>query len=225
MDTSIKKKRVRGRLSREMIEDAAFEVIEKDGLAGFSMRKLAAALGCEAMSIYHHFPSVAHLHEALVDRLVGPLEIPDAGLPWRQRMRIAIEDFRRIGHDHPAYAAFFVTYRMNSPICLAWLNGILSLFRDGGFDAELSARLFRAVGYYLMGAVLDENAGYAKGPSAVNTVSDEQLARDFPNVMAAGRFFGTAEFDKTFELGLDMLLDEMERLGDGAGASQLSGTV
>jgi len=140
-------------------------------------------------------------------------------------MRIAIEDFRRIGHDHPAYAAFFVTYRMNSPICLAWLNGILSLFRDGGFDTELSARLFRAVGYYLMGAVLDENAGYAKGPSAVNTVSDEQLARDFPNVMAAGRFFGTAEFDKTFELGLDMLLDEMERLRDGAGASQLSGKV
>ena len=225
MDTSIKKKRVRGRLSREMIEDAAFEVIEKEGLAGFSMRKLAAALGCEAMSIYHHFPSVAHLHEALVDRLVGPLEIPDAGLPWRQRMRVAIEDFRRIGHDHPAYAAFFVTYRMNSPICLAWLNGILSLFRDGGFDTELSARLFRAVGYYLMGAVLDENAGYAKGPSAVNTVSDEQLARDFPNVMAAGRFFGTAEFDKTFELGLDMLLDEMERLRDGVGAGQLSGKV
>jgi hypothetical protein len=76
-----------------------------------------------------------------------------------------------------------------------------------------------------MGAVLDENAGYAKGPSAVNTVSDEQLARDFPNVMAAGRFFGTAKFDKTFELGLDMLLDEMERLRDGVGAGQLSGKV
>ncbi|PBB67673.1 TetR family transcriptional regulator [Mesorhizobium sp. WSM4312] len=225
MDTSIKKKRVRGRLSREMIEDAAFEVIEKEGLAGFSMRKLAAVLGCEAMSIYHHFPSVAHLHEALVDRLVGALEMPDADLPWRQRMRIAIEDFRRIGRDHPAYATFLVTYRMNSPVCLAWLNGILGLFRDGGFDTELSARLFRAVGYYLMGAVLDENAGYAKGPSAVNTVNDEQLARDFPDVMAAGRFFGTAEFDKTFELGLDMLLDEMERLRDGAGAGHLSGKV
>jgi AcrR family transcriptional regulator len=223
MDSSVKKARTRGRLSREMIEDAAFEVIEKEGLAGFSMRKLAAALGCEAMSIYHHFPSVAHLHEALVDRLIGALEMPDASLPWRQRMRIAIEDFRRIGRDHPAYANFFVTYRMNSPICLAWLDGVIGLFRDAGFDTELSARLFRAVGYYLMGAVLDENAGYARGPSAVNTVSDEQLARDFPNVTAAGRFFGTAEFDKTFELGLDMLLDEMERLRDGAVAGQLSG--
>ncbi|TGQ95689.1 TetR/AcrR family transcriptional regulator [Mesorhizobium sp. M8A.F.Ca.ET.208.01.1.1] len=225
MDQSIKKKRARGRLSREMIEDAAFEVIEREGLSGFSMRKLAAALGCEAMSIYHHFPSAAHLHEALVDRLIGALEIPDASLPWRQRMRIAIEDFRRIGRDHPAYSSFIVTYRMNSPTCLVWLNGIIGLFKDGGFGTELSARLFRTVGYYLMGAVLDENAGYSRGPSAVNTVSDEQLARDYPNVMAAGRFFGAAEFDKTFELGLDMVLDEMERLRDGANASQPSGKV
>ena len=61
-----------------------------------------------------------------------------------------------------------------------------------------------------------EAAGYARGPSAVSTVSDVQLASDFPNVMAARRYFGNAEFDATFELGLDMLLDEMERLRDNA---------
>jgi AcrR family transcriptional regulator len=216
MDSSIKKKRTRGRLSREMIEDAAFEVLEREGLAGFSMRKLAAELGCEAMSIYHHFSSQAHLHEALVDRLMGSLVIPDAGLPWRQRMRIAMQDFRRIGRDHPAFAPFLVTYRMNSPTCLTWLNGVLGLFEAGGFGPELSARLFRTAGYYLMGAILDETSGYAKGPSAVTAVGDEQLARDFPKVAAAGRYFGTAEFDRTFDLGLDMLLDEMERARDGS---------
>jgi len=171
MDSPIKKKRARGRLSREMIEDAAFEVIEREGLAGFSMRKLAAALGCEAMSIYHHFPSQAHLHEALVDRLIGALEMPDAGLPWRQRMRMAMQDFRRIGREHPAFAPFLVTYRMNSPTCLAWLNSVISLFEAGGFGTELGARLFRTVGYYLMGAILDETSGYARGPSAVSTTS------------------------------------------------------
>ncbi|UVK37981.1 TetR/AcrR family transcriptional regulator C-terminal domain-containing protein [Mesorhizobium sp. AR10] len=215
MDSSIKKSKTRGRLSREMIEDAAFEVIESEGLAGFSTRKLASALGCEAMSIYHHFPSVAHLHEALVDRLVGSLKIPDADLPWRQRARIVMQDFRRIGREHPAFAPFLVTYRMNSPTCLAWLNSVIGLFEAGGFGPEMSARLFRTTGYYLSGAILDETAGYAKGPSAVTTVSDEQLAQDFPKVLAAGRYFGTAEFDKTFDLGLDMLLDEMERIRDG----------
>jgi AcrR family transcriptional regulator len=218
MDSSIKKKRTRGRLSREMIEDAAFEVIESEGLDGFSMRKLAAVLGCEAMSIYHYFPSVAHLFEALVDRLIGSLEMPGEDLPWRQRIRIVVQDFRRIAREHPAFATFLVTYRMNSPVCLAWLNGILDMFEAGGFGPELGTRLFRTTGYYLMGAILDETAGYAKGPSAVTTVSDEQLTRDFPKVAAAGRYFGTAEFDRTFDLGLDMLLDEMERARDGANA-------
>jgi AcrR family transcriptional regulator len=218
MDSPIKKKRARGRLSREMIEDAAFEVIEREGFAGFSTRKLAAELGCEAMSIYHHFPSMAHLFEAMVDRLVSQLRMPDPDLPWRQRMRIAVLDYRRIGREHPAFATYFLTYRMNSPTCLAYIDNIVGLFNDGGFSPEMAARLFRAVGYYLGGALLDETAGYAKGPSAVTTVSDEQLARDFPNIAAAGRYFGKGEFDTTFDLGLKMLLDEMERIRDGANA-------
>ena len=218
MDSSIKKKRTRGRLSPEMIEDAAFVVIEREGLAGISMRKLAAELGCEAMSIYHHFPSQAHLYDALVDRQISTMVIPDDSMPWRERIRIGMQEFRRVATEHPAFAPFLVVYRMNSPTCLAMLNGIIGLFEAGGFGPELSARLFRASSYYLMGAILDETAGYAKGPSAVTTVSDEQLARDFPSVMAAGRYFGTAGFDKTFDIGLDMLLDEMERIRDGAHA-------
>ncbi|AZO55470.1 MAG: TetR/AcrR family transcriptional regulator [Mesorhizobium sp.] len=225
MDQSIKKTRARGRLSREMIEDAAFQVIEREGLSGFSMRKLAAALGCEAMSIYHHFPSQAHLYEALVDRQVSAMVIPDDSMPWRERIRVAMQEFRRIATEHPAFAPFLVVYRMNSPPCLAMLNSVIGLFEAGGFGPELSARLFRTAGYYLSGAILDETAGYAKGPSAATTVSDDRLAKDFPSVMRAGAYFGAAGFDKTFELGLDMLLDEMERLRDGVDASQSSGKV
>ena len=219
MDSSIKKKRVRGRLSREMIEDAAFPVIESEGLAAFSMRRMASALGCEAMSIYHHFPSQAHLYEALVDRQISAIVIPDASMPWRERIRVGMQEYRRVATEHPAFAPFVVVYRMNSPACLAKLDSVIGLFEAGGFGPELSARLFRAASYYLMGAILDETAGYAKGPSAVTTVSDEQLARDFPSVMTAGAYFGRAGFDKTFELGLEMLLDEMERLRDSTNAS------
>lgn len=221
MDKPINKKRAR--LSRDMIETAAFEVVEREGLAGFSMRKLAQALDCQAMSIYHHYPSVAHLFEALVERLVGDLEIPSRELPWRQRARLVMADFRAVGRAHPAFAPFLVTYRMNSPKCLKWLDGVLGVFEDGGFGKEGSARMFRAIGYYLMGAILDETAGYAKGPSAVTTVGEERLRRDFPNVAAAGPYFAVSEFDKTFEMGLEMLLDEMEREVAGNARAALSG--
>lgn len=217
MGKEVTKSRMRGKLSRSAIEDAAFALIEREGLDGFSTRKLAADLGCEAMSIYHHFPSKAHLFEALVDRLVSAIEPPPADLPWRERMRWSMESFRKMGRSQPAFAPFLMTYRMNSPTCLAWLDSVIALFHEGGFAPEQAARLFRAVGYYLTGAVLEETAGYARGPSAVTTVNEEQLRRDFPNVVAAGRFFDSACFDTTFRLGVDMILDEMDRLRGAAG--------
>ena len=222
MDRTINKKRARGKLSRDMIETAAFEVIEREGLSGFSMRKLAQALGCEAMSIYHHYPSQAHLFEALVDRLVCDLEIPSRELPWRERARAVMHDFRAVGRAHPAFAPFVVTYRMNSPKCLKWLDGVIGMFEEGGFGRERAARLFRASGYYLMGAILDETAGYARGPSAATTIGEEQLRKDYPNVAAAGPYFAESEFEATFEMGLDMLLDEMEREVAGNGRAALS---
>ena len=210
MDASSKKKRTRGKLSREMIEDAAFEVIEREGLSGFSMRKLAARLGCEAMSIYHHFPSQAHLYEALVDRQMSGLVIPDDSLPWRERARIGMQEFRRVATEHPAFAPFIVVYRMNSPPCLAKLNAIIGLFEDGGFGPELSARLFRAAGYYLMGAILDETNGYARGPSAVTPVPGEVIMRDFPSVAAVAPWFQTPEHKANFDYGLTLMLDAFD---------------
>ncbi|AWC24702.1 Tetracycline repressor protein class A from transposon [Aminobacter sp. MSH1] len=223
MDKPINKKRARGKLSRDRIETSAFEVIEREGLSGFSMRKLAQALGCEAMSIYHHYPSQAHLFEALVDRLIGELEIPPRDLPWRQRVRNVLHGYRAMARKYPAFAPFIVTYRMNSPKCLKWLDGVIGLFEDGGFGRERSARLFRAVGYYLMGAILDETAGYARGPSSVTKVDDEQLRTDFPNVAAAGPYFAPSQFDKTFSMGLEMMLDEMGPEVAGNGHAGLSG--
>ena len=58
-------------LTRERILAAALAVIDRDGLAGFSIRGLGASLGCEPMSVYHYFPSKAHLLDALVDEALA----------------------------------------------------------------------------------------------------------------------------------------------------------
>jgi AcrR family transcriptional regulator len=48
---STRRRSARPALDRERIELAALVLVEKDGLAEFSMRKLGAALGVEAMSL------------------------------------------------------------------------------------------------------------------------------------------------------------------------------
>ena len=44
-------------LSRERIRDAALTIIDRGGLSGLSMRRLAAELGVQAASLYKHYPT------------------------------------------------------------------------------------------------------------------------------------------------------------------------
>lgn len=203
--------RLREPLTRERIELAALDLIEAEGLAGFSTRKLAGLLGCEAMSIYHHFPSKAHLLDALIDRVVGRMLPPPAGLPFRERLRHSAQEYRRVGLDQPAFFSYLAIHRMNTATGLCWLNRLLDMFHEAGFDDETAARTFRVVGFYLTGAILDETNGYAKGPSAQEPVASEDLVTRFPAVAAAGRYFQADHFARNFEAGLDIMLDGAEQ--------------
>lgn len=211
-------KKTRESLSRQRIVEASLGLVEREGLAGFSFRKLAAELHCEAMSIYHYFPSKSHLMDALVDRAVGEMPpIPEASLPWIDRLRIIAHDWRRVVTARPSLFIFLATHRMNTPSGLAWLNGMLGFFSEAGLGEEEGARLFRAFGYYLMGAGLDETAGYARGPSTVEPVPEAIMQREYANVVAAGRWFRPDAYDKTFELGLELMLEAIERRIGSAG--------
>src|SRR6185503_3006951 len=131
-------------LSRERIEIAALKLIERDGLQSFSTRKLADALGCEAMSIYHHFPSKARLMDALLDRVLAEMELPPTDMPWLERIRAMAWAIRGLALARPEFFQYMALHRMNTPGGLASLEAIIGAFRDGGFDPERTARLFRS---------------------------------------------------------------------------------
>ncbi len=56
----------------------------------------------------------------------------------------------------------------------------------------------------------------------MTTVDAEQLRRDFPYAAAAGPYFAEGEFETTLEMGLEILLDEMEREVAGKRGGALS---
>lgn len=51
------------------------------------MRKLAAALGVEAMSLYNHIAGKEHLLDGMVDVVVAEIEPPSASGDWKLEMR------------------------------------------------------------------------------------------------------------------------------------------
>jgi AcrR family transcriptional regulator len=60
----------RDRLTRERVLAAAMAVADADGLPAVTMRRVAADLGVEAMSLYHHVPSKDGLLDGLAEALI-----------------------------------------------------------------------------------------------------------------------------------------------------------
>ncbi len=196
-------------LSRDRIELAALELIEETGVAAFSQRALARALGIEAMSLYHWYPSQLDLLNALLDRLLADLEIPATGAP-RERLIAAALSFRTLALRHPAFIGGFVLpHRFNTEVSLGVLEALLAIFRDAGLTGELAARRFRVWMNYMMGALLDETTGYARGPGATHPPTDAEVAARFPLVTAMGPYNRASHHEAHFRAGLDAVLRDL----------------
>jgi hypothetical protein len=106
----------------------------------------------------------------------------------------------------PEFFRFVALHRLNTQGGLRMLNEVLSIYFDAGFAVEEAARYFRLTSYYVIGGLLDETSGYAKGPSAVDPPPGEVVARDFPHVAAVGPYFQKGSYEKTFDIGFEMLV-------------------
>src|SRR5262245_53718926 len=95
MSTSGKKTKSQRRqpLERRVIAEKALELIDSDGLEALSMRRLGAALGVEAMTLYHHFRNKAELLDGVLELLVEEMEVGlvENDLPL-QRLRRLFEN-------------------------------------------------------------------------------------------------------------------------------------
>jgi len=143
---------------------------------------------------------------ALVDHAVAtvPLERPGPD-PEGQLPRLC-HDYRAMAPRFPRLFPLIALHRHNTPTGVAFLERVLELVHALARNDEEAARLFRAVGYYLPGACLDETSGYAQGPSAAEPVDDAYVAAHCPRLAAAAPYFKSAHWDATFARGLDALI-------------------
>ncbi|HUJ26065.1 MAG TPA: TetR/AcrR family transcriptional regulator C-terminal domain-containing protein [Myxococcales bacterium] len=195
-------------LTKEKIAGEALKLIDRVGLQGFSARKLAARLKVQAMSLYHHFPSQAHLLDAVMDQLISglpnPLDYPDT----EENGLMVMRAYRDLARRHPKFFPYVVMHRWNTPATLRYLEGLLSIYVREGFDMEMTVRLFRIFGYFLGGCAIEENAELR---SAAEPVSLDEQRVKFPLVYEAAPWF-QGHRDDAFELGMKTLISSMKDL-------------
>src|SRR5437764_1703789 len=73
-----------GGLSRARLVEAGLGLVQSEGLAGLTMRRLADELGVKAASLYWHVRDRGELTELLATSLLEDVRLPRAGTSWRQ---------------------------------------------------------------------------------------------------------------------------------------------
>ncbi|MEV7006758.1 TetR/AcrR family transcriptional regulator C-terminal domain-containing protein [Streptosporangium sp. NPDC051022] len=90
-------------LTSEEIYAAALRLLDTAGVDGLSMRKLAAELDVNPMSLYHHVENKQALVRGACAAVVSRLRLPpDDGAPWQEQLRTLAHAYRSLAHSHPS---------------------------------------------------------------------------------------------------------------------------
>jgi AcrR family transcriptional regulator len=193
-------------LSRERIELAALALIERDGLQQFSQRSLARELGVEAMSLYHWHKSRLALLNALLDRIFSAIEWYEGDDPIAELRHMAWA-FRAVALRYPNFFGHFVLqHRFNTEVTLAQLERLTAACSRMASNSHEMALMFRSFSHFIMGAMLDETAGYSVGPGAEDPPSEAVMRERFPHVLLLAPHNKPDHHEENFRFGLELVL-------------------
>lgn len=189
------------------------------------MRKLAKALGVEAMSLYNHVDNKSDLVDAMVDLVVREIALPDEP-DWEKAIRqcaiSAYETFLR----HPWACSLVMApgkLRLEENARLRYIEWLLGRLNEAGFSPELTYRGYHALDSHVLGFTM-WYLGHSGGREDVTAGQDPEdfVARLVPRLRAGGyphladhaEQHVSAPWRETlreFEFGLDLILDGLKK--------------
>jgi AcrR family transcriptional regulator len=191
-------------LSRERVLAAAVALADTEGIKALTMRRLAADLGVEAMSLYYHLPgkealldgvvesNVTEIHTATAHQtrttpatLTASAATPTAATPtagsstaggdWRTRLRSRFLAARGVMLRHP-WAPGLLGSRPSIPAGVyAYYDEIVATLAAAGFSYRLAHRAVHALGSMPLGFVQELFSPASAGGSMDADVAEADL--------------------------------------------------
>ena len=200
-------------LSRDRILAAAVELADAEGVQGMSMRKLAASLGFEVMSLYNHVANKRDLITGMVDWIAGEMDRRDPGRPWNEAVRAMSTSAHDVLLSHE-WAAPLWSESMPGPNRMRLMEDLLAAFREGGFSPRLAHFGFHAITMHIVGFTLQQ-LSYSAGADSRDVTAEEFLSsldtEQFPYLIEHVEYHVHDDGGGDFEFILDLILDGLGR--------------
>jgi AcrR family transcriptional regulator len=208
----------RAPLSRDRVVRAAAALADESGIGALSMRKLGEALGVEAMSLYNHVANKDDLLNGMIDLVFSEIGPPPSGTGWKTAMRERAISARRVLGRHRWAIGLVESRASPGPATLAHHDAVLGCLRHAGFPVELAAHASSLLDSYTYGFALQEASlpfsTHEETADVTQQILDQFTPQQYPHLaeMAAQHILRDGyEYGGEFEIGLDLILDALDR--------------
>ena len=156
--TRTSRRAARPPLTREQIVATALALVDRDGLAALTMRRLGAELGVDPMAAYRHLPNKKALLAGVVEAVLTGADVEtDPAAPWQEQFKEVARAYRRAMLTHsPTVARLAATTPYNSLESLRIVEHGAAILATAGVPLAAAVSAIQAVGQLVSGAVLLE---------------------------------------------------------------------
>lgn len=190
------------------VAGAALAVIDREGLAGFTMRAVAAELHMATMSLYNYVHSRQELEQLIVETLFSEI---DLALPrhatWHKQITVLVERVRNVAKAHPQVVPLVLPHRLTSAPVLRLSETVLGVLARAGFAGQHRERANRILMIYLIGSIQFELTGEL---SSAGSEAVAKLSAEYPLAAESARQARRAVPDEEFYQGLAIVLDGLQ---------------
>jgi AcrR family transcriptional regulator len=206
-------------LTRDAIVEAALVLLERDGLQGLSMRRLAQELGAGAASLYWHVGDKEELLSLLLDRIVGEVEVPEPDPEhWQDTIKEMARSARRMFAQRRDAAQLSLGRIPSGPNSLPVLERNLAVLAASALPPRVIAYAADMFALYV-GAF-----AYEESIQSASQATPEQLGaywaslppEQFPVMSSLASDLVAGGADERFEFAIDLLVRGLEAMAGSA---------
>jgi AcrR family transcriptional regulator len=211
-------------LTREGIVAIAVKVMQAEGLDRVTMRRLAQELDTGPASLYVYLANTAELHAAMLEQLLGQVDLSPATAPgdWRDRLMQILSSYTSILFEQPGLAQSVLVTRPSGPAYLSLVEAILALLSVGGVPPARAAWAVDILLHFATSTAAEQGtrhraAGTEEEEDAVAAALREAPAGTFPQIAALGAELMSGEGPDRLIWGFSVLISgitQIPRLGE-----------
>lgn len=185
-------------LDREGVVGEALRILDEEGRGALTMRHLATALQVEAASLYAHIGSKDELVDAVLDRVLDSVALPEPGLDVREALTAGFGSYRRTLTAHPAIVLLMTERARLSGSQVRLAERSIEELRASGLSMRAAVDAHVTLIAFVLGFILQEVSRPTTSPAA-STRSD--LIEEALSTLTE------RTVDERFAVGLGLILD------------------